>query len=57
LKKKIEEEFKRENMKKGFDKGKMSEKEWNNRILNFREDKELIKRDKLKKERQTKDRE
>ncbi len=34
----------------------MNEKEWNNRILNFREDKELIKRDK-KKERQTKDRE
>ncbi len=35
----------------------MNEKEWNNRILNFREDKELIKRDKLMKERQTKDRE
>ncbi len=43
-------------MKKGYDKGKMKEKEWNNRILNFREDKELIKRDTLKKERQKKDR-
>ncbi len=55
--KEIEDESKRENMKKGYDKGKINEKEWNNRILNFREDKELTKRDKLKKERQTKDRE
>jgi hypothetical protein len=30
--KEIEEESKRENMKKGYDKGKMNEKEWNNTL-------------------------
>jgi hypothetical protein len=28
----IEKEFKREIMKKGYDKGKMNEKEWNNTL-------------------------